>query len=55
MLISTSPNFCHLVKSKAFLEQQILDSSKLKEFGDNHFKFDENGRNFSKRKKKKMW
>ena len=27
----------------------ILDSSKLKEFADNSFKFDENGRKFSKR------
>ena len=26
----------------------ILDSSKLKEFADDNFKFDENGRNFSK-------
>ena len=28
--------------------QQILDSSKLKEFADNNFKFDENGGKFSK-------
>ena len=28
---------------------QILDSSKLKEFADNNFKFDENGWKFSKR------
>ena len=27
---------------------QILDSSKLKEFADNNFKFDENGRKLSK-------
>ena len=27
----------------------ILDSSKLKEFADNNFKFDENGRKLSKR------
>ena len=27
---------------------QILDSSKLKEFADDNFKFDENGRKFSK-------
>ena len=29
--------------------QQILDSSKLKEFADDKIKFDENGRKFSKR------
>ena len=28
--------------------RQILDSSKLKEFADDHFKFDENGRKLSK-------
>ena len=31
-----------------FPKQQILGSSKLKEFADNNFKADENGRNFSK-------
>ena len=30
-------------------QPQILDSSKLKEFADNNFKFDENGRKLSKR------
>ena len=30
-----------------FPEGQILDSSKLTEFADNNFKFDEKGRNFS--------
>ena len=30
-------------------KQHILDSSKLKEFTDNNFEFDENGRKFSKR------
>ena len=29
--------------------QQILDSSKLNEFADDNFKFDQNGRNLSKR------
>ena len=29
--------------------RQILDSSKLKEFADDNFEFDENGRKFSKR------
>ena len=32
-----------------FPKRQILDSSKLKEFADDNFKFDENGRKFSKR------
>ena len=31
-----------------FPNQQILNSSKLKEFADDNFKFDENGRKFSK-------
>ena len=31
-----------------FPKRQILDSSKLKELADDNFKFDENGRKFSK-------
>ena len=31
-----------------FPKRQILDSSKLKEFANDNFKFDENGRKFSK-------
>ena len=31
-----------------FPKRQSLDSSKLKESGDDNFKFDENGRKFSK-------
>ena len=31
-----------------FSKQQILDFSKMKEFADNNFIFDENGRKFSK-------
>ena len=31
------------------ITRQILDSSKLKEFADNNFKFDKNGRKLSKR------
>ena len=31
-----------------FPKQQILDSSKLKEFADDNFKFDENDRNLMK-------
>ena len=34
---------------KLFSKQQILDCSKLKEFTDDNFKFDEIGRKFSKR------
>ena len=30
-------------------KRQILDASKLSEFADNNFKFDENGKKFSKR------
>ena len=32
----------------SFSKRQILDSSKLKQFEDNNFKFDENSRKFSK-------
>ena len=35
--------------NKPITRRQILDSSKLKEFADNNFKFDENGRKLSKR------
>ena len=34
---------------KSFTKQQISDASKLKEFSDDNFKFDENGKKFSKR------
>ena len=33
--------------SSPFLKQQILDSFKLKEYADDNFEFDENGRLFS--------
>ena len=33
---------------KPFPKQQILDSSKQKEFADNNFEFNKNGRKFSK-------
>ena len=42
-----SPKFYHVVKSYPFPKQKNLDSSKLKEFGDN-FEFHENGRKLSK-------
>ena len=37
-----------LVERSPFPKRQILDSSKLKEFADDNFKFDENGRQFLK-------
>ena len=37
--------FCHL---KLFPKRQILDSSKIKDFPEDNFEFDENGRKFSK-------
>ena len=36
------------ISSQPFPKRQILDPSKLKEFADSNFKFDENGRKFSK-------
>ena len=45
----TSLQFCHLVKIETFSKQQILDSSKLKEFADNNSKFYENGSKLYKR------
>ena len=38
-----------LAATLIWILSQILDSSKLKEFTDDNFKFDENGRRFSKR------
>ena len=38
----------HFFFFQPFPKQQIFDSSKLKEFADNNFKFDENGRKFMK-------
>ena len=35
--------------SEPFPKRQILDSSKLKDFADDNFNLDENGRKFSKR------
>ena len=37
-----------LITSSAFPKQQLLDSSKLKEFADDNFKFHENGTKFPK-------
>ena len=36
------------ISSKPFPKQRILDPWKLKECADDNFKFDENGRKFSK-------
>ena len=38
--------------NQPFPKRQNLDSSKLKEFADDNFKFDENGRKFYKRDRK---
>ena len=40
-----------LKDTQPFPRQQILDSSKLKEFADNNFEFNRNGGKFSKRVK----
>ena len=39
-----------LQRHQPFPKQQILDSSKLEKFADDHFKFDENGEEFPKRR-----
>ena len=46
--------FSILLKTK-IIKQKILDSSKCKEFAVNNFKFDENGRKFSKRVEITVW
>ena len=40
------------IKVNPFPNHKFLDSSKLKEFADDNFRFDENDRKFSKKKKK---
>ena len=40
---------CSLILIYINLKQQILDSSKLKDFADNNFEFDENGREFTQK------
>ena len=45
--------FCHCVAQGQSLPKQLsLESSKLKEFAADHFKFGENDRKFSKRGRK---
>ena len=46
--IWTNLEFCHLVRNQVFPKRQNLDSSKLKEFADDNFRFKENGRKLSK-------
>ena len=41
--------YCVIMGLELFPKRQMLDSSKLKEFADDNFIFDENGREFSKR------
>ena len=49
-LVVIGPKWKHLQTTKLTISQrQILNSSKLKEFADDNFKFDENGRKLSKR------
>ena len=50
MLLNSLPHFPTFNDpgKESFPKQQILDSSKLKEFADDNFKFDENSRKFSK-------
>ena len=48
-LSSANVSNCHLVKGLPITKRQILDASKRKEFADDNFKFDENGRKLSKR------
>ena len=40
--------FCHVTTLKPITRQQISDSSKLKDFADDNFRFDKNGRKLSK-------
>ena len=47
-LLASGSKF-EIILNEPFSKQQISDSPKLKEFADNNFKFDENGRQFSKR------
>ena len=45
--MSLTPVLASLINP--FPKQQILDSSKMKEFAEDNFEFDENGNEFSKR------
>ena len=45
----SSLEFYRLVQNLPFPKRQISESSKLKEFSDDNFEFDENSKKFSKR------
>ena len=45
----TSPGVISFALFFSFPKRKILDSSKLKEFADDNFKFDQNGKKLSKR------
>ena len=47
--MACSEQIAFVLKTWPFSERQNLDSSKLKVFGDDNFKLDENSRKFSKR------
>ena len=49
------PVMTFLVTVCPYPKQQILDSSKLKEFADNNFKLDKNGKKFFKGVRKHCW
>ena len=48
LLYETAVSYKSVIRFFFFPKRQILDSPKLKEFADDNFKFDENGRKFSK-------
>ena len=47
-MVWTDLKVCHLVKSSPIPNDKIQTLPNLKEFAENNFKFDENGRKFSK-------
>ena len=49
---SLSPPPRHSHRTKPFHKRQTLDSSKLKEFSDDNFKFNENGSKFFQKDRK---
>ena len=49
VIVRRQPLACYITSRAPFPERPILDSSKLKHFADDNFKFDENGGKISKR------
>ena len=47
--VGTKTNTCNVISFEPYPKRLILNSSKLKEFADDNFKVNENGRKFSKR------